>query len=212
MVMSLESEVGKGADNSTNNNALQSGILQDHYDMPYVSAISPEEQDKIRLRVETWLLKNNILGSDRINEIHAKHLRPDEWDMIKDTPERYWPNLFASRMNCDERNKVDQGGFIRETYSADDSKKRYFVSSRVWTGVAEYLYFQSHGALPSPEEEQRIIKECTGPYHRCFFVLAEPAANLKVMYEWADNFCKKWENFKQDYNRAHPARKQEAAA
>jgi hypothetical protein len=172
--------------------------------IPYSSNVSYEEHEKIRLRIETFLLKNGIVSSDRLSEIHRQHLSPNEWGVIKETPERYWPNLFASRMNSEERGKVDKGGFIKQTYSRADSKKRYYVSSLVWVGVAEYFYFQSHGSLPPAEEEEAIIDKCTGPYHRCFFILAENVAEVPVTYSWSQSFLDGWRNFCQQYEREHP--------
>jgi len=168
----------------------------DNCRVPYPNSVSYEEHEKIRLRIETFLFKKGILDEKRIAEIHKKHMTPEEWEMIKDTPERYWPELFAARMTPEERKKLDQSNYTAFILRDPEAYQRYIVSTSVWTGVAEKLYYQNNGRLPTPEEEYKIIYECSGPWHRCFFIFAELVAGLRVVYNWADDFFKQWENFK----------------
>jgi hypothetical protein len=209
MVVNLEVEAGKGANDSRSDNALLRSVFEDYERcrVPYSSYVSSERHDEIRHKVETWLFDNEVLSAQRIQEIHGQHLLPCQWDMIKDNPESYWPELFASRMNAEERAKVDKGPYRQSIFQNQESYRRYLTSSLVWTGVAEILYHKNSGRFPSPDEELEIVQTCSGPHHACFFVLAEKAANLEVNYSWGKGFLEDWKDKKQKYEQEHPTPK-----
>jgi len=207
-----------GVDRNVNNSKRDNSVLQSIFDdyercrIPYDTGLSRERQDEIRHKIENWLFDNEILGAQRIQEIHGMHLTPDEWNMIRDTPDRYWPEVFASRMSEEEKSRVDKGPYIMEVYANPESKHRYYISTNLWTGVAETIYFQNHGCFPSADEEEKIIRTCSGPLHRCFFILTERAAGIPVTYfhhekNWGEEFINGWRNSRDQYEQEHPAQK-----
>jgi hypothetical protein len=209
MVVNLEVEAGKGANDSRSDNALLRYVFEDYERcrVPYSSYVPQEKHDEIRHKVETWLFDNEILSAQRVQELHGQHLCACEWDMIKDNPESYWPELFASRMNAEERAKVDKGPYRQSIAQNKEAYRRYLTSSLVWVYVAEVIHYKTKGSLPSPEEElDRLITQ-GGPHHACFFVLAEKAANLEVNYSWGQEFLDSWNNFRRQYEQEHPVAK-----
>lgn len=168
--------------NITNEGTSASIFSNNYCGVPYQSPFSYDDHEKIRLRIEDFLFKNNLMAPKRMEEIHQTHLTLDEWRMIESTPERYWPVLYAKKMNGEERALVER----KVAFNTPEARHRFHKSLLEWFGTAEKIYAQTHdGAWPDTNSEINLALQL-GAEHHTFFALAEGIAGLVVDDPWAE--------------------------
>ena len=175
-----------------------SGVSHENaYDVSYPNEVPQRVQDKIRRRVESYLINSGKFSSDDVLHIRERHreiINSERWDMMKDTPEHYWALVFAYGFG--ESRDRDFSELRSRFLSNPDKEERqkefqnhYMRNQIVWLCVGLKLRREKQGVEWVSADEEMEIAMQNSPIYRAFYTIWKGAMNQHISYEptWADN-------------------------
>ncbi len=156
--------------------------------MPYDNSLSSEQHQATLERIGEWLLHENIILPELLQEKASHHLSPAQWGMIKNNPEHYWSIVLANGLS-------EQKYYIRfkDYVPAPPSlaNKHYLEMEEVWFLVNKEIYRTNKMHDPSSEEEASMSFALSNRF-RAFYTLEKHALGREVSYSWASAVIQKY--------------------
>jgi len=172
------------------------GGRSERYSVPYPNDVPTDVHEKVRRRIERYLIKSDLIPEEAIigaREKHREVITPDKWEMMKDTPEHYWALVFAYSLG--KTHEKEFSSLRSKIVSNPDKKqrdeefKRYYLRNQMaWLCVGLKLYREKNKVECASADAELEIAMSNSPIYRAFYTIWKGALSQNICYDsvWAD--------------------------